>query len=384
MIEFEDVQIAYKSKTVLENINLTVKDNEFLVLIGSSGCGKTTLLKSINKLLPLKSGNLFINGIPVQQIKVNQLPKLVGYVVQAGGLYPHMTVEENVALTMQIAKYPREQINSRVTEMLKLVNLDPDVYRSQYPSQLSGGQQQRVGVARAFAADPPIVLMDEPFSALDPVTRAELQSEIHYLQKKTKKTVVFVTHDMDEAIRLADRICMIQEGHIVQCDTPENILKYPANAYVTEFIGHNRLWANPEYIRATDIMRPRPITVTRGRTVLQAQQIMRHYGVDSLLVLDRERVLLGVVRMEQLIGQVGSETVERFISNDYIAVEGGTTLREIIATIDYEISGIIPVIDHERHLLGFLTKSSLLATMSRQFVPEHSEGERSGVICATH
>ena len=193
MIAFEDVQIAYKNKTVLEDINLAVRDNEFFVLIGSSGCGKTTLLKSINKLISLKSGNLLLNGTPVQQIKVNQLPKLVGYVVQAGGLFPHMTVEENIALTMQIARYPKEQIPGRVTEMLKLVNLDPDTYRSQYPSQLSGGQQQRVGVARAFAADPPIVLMDEPFSALDPVTRAELQSEIHFLQKKTKKTVSY-TH----------------------------------------------------------------------------------------------------------------------------------------------------------------------------------------------
>lgn len=384
MIEFKDVCIAYKNKTVLSDINLTVGENEFLVLIGSSGCGKTTLLKSINKLLPLKSGSLLVNGTPVQQIKINQLPKLVGYVVQAGGLYPHMTVEENIALTMEIAKYPKQQIESRVAEMLKLVNLDPDVYSGQYPSQLSGGQQQRVGVARAFAADPPIVLMDEPFSALDPVTRTELQSEIHYLQKKTKKTVVFVTHDMDEAIRLADRICIIQEGHIVQCDKPENILKHPANTYVTEFIGHNRLWANPEYIRATDIMRQRPITVTRGRTVIQAQQIMRHCGVDSLLVLDRERVLLGVVRMEDLIGQQGSETVGRFISDDYIAVEGNTTLQEIIATIDYEVSGVIPVIDHGKHLLGYLTKSSLLATMSRQFVHENAERERSGIICATN
>ena len=383
MIEFQNVSMAYKDRPVLNHVDLTIQDSEFFVLIGSSGCGKTTLLKSINKLLNVQKGKLLINGTPVDRIKTNQLPNLVGYVVQAGGLFPHLTVEENIALVMRIAGYPSERISERVTEMLRMVDLDPDAYRNQYPSQLSGGQQQRVGVARAFAVDPPIVLMDEPFSALDPMTRAELQDEIHTLQKKTKKTVVFVTHDMDEAIKLADRICIIQEGHIVQCDTPERILKAPANQYVTDFIGANRLWANPEYIRARDIMRRRPIAISRGRTVLQALQIMRQSGVDSLLVVDGRDRLLGVLWLEELMSEKdGSGSAETYLSDDYVAVEGDTTLKEIISTIDYDVSGIIPVIEHDRTLVGFLTKSSLLATMSRQFVPEHTAGERSGVIWA--
>ena len=383
MIEFQNVSMAYKDRPVLNHVDLTIQDSEFFVLIGSSGCGKTTLLKSINKLLNVQKGKLLINGTPVDRIKTNQLPNLVGYVVQAGGLFPHLTVEENIALVMRIAGYPSERISERVTEMLRMVDLDPDTYRNQYPSQLSGGQQQRVGVARAFAVDPPIVLMDEPFSALDPMTRAELQDEIHTLQKKTKKTVVFVTHDMDEAIKLADRICIIQEGHIVQCDTPERILKAPANQYVTDFIGANRLWANPEYIRARDIMRRRPITISRGRTVLQALQIMRQSGVDSLLVVDGRDRLLGVLWLEELMSEKdGSGSAETYLSDDYVSVEGDTTLKEIISTIDYDVSGIIPVIEHDRTLVGFLTKSSLLATMSRQFVPEHTAGERSGVIWA--
>lgn len=383
MIEFQNVSMAYKDRPVLNHVDLTIQDSEFFVLIGSSGCGKTTLLKSINKLLNVQKGKLLINGTPVDRIKTNQLPNLVGYVVQAGGLFPHLTVEENIALVMRIAGYPSERISELVTEMLRMVDLDPDTYRNQYPSQLSGGQQQRVGVARAFAVDPPIVLMDEPFSALDPMTRAELQDEIHTLQKKTKKTVVFVTHDMDEAIKLADRICIIQEGHIVQCDTPERILKAPANQYVTDFIGANRLWANPEYIRARDIMRRRPITISRGRTVLQALQIMRQSGVDSLLVVDGRDRLLGVLWLEELMSEKdGSGSAETYLSDDYVAVEGDTTLKEIISTIDYDVSGIIPVIEHDRTLVGFLTKSSLLATMSRQFVPEHTAGERSGVIWA--
>ena len=383
MIEFQNVSMAYKDRPVLNHVDLTIQDSEFFALIGSSGCGKTTLLKSINKLLNVQKGKLLINGTPVDRIKTNQLPNLVGYVVQAGGLFPHLTVEENIALVMRIAGYPSERISERVTEMLRMVDLDLDTYRNQYPSQLSGGQQQRVGVARAFAVDPPIVLMDEPFSALDPMTRAELQDEIHTLQKKTRKTVLFVTHDMDEAIKLADRICIIQEGHIVQCDTPERILKAPANQYVTDFIGANRLWANPEYIRARDIMRRRPITISRGRTVLQALQIMRQSGVDSLLVVDGRDRLLGVLWLEELMSEKdGSGSAETYLSDDYVAVEGDTTLKEIISTIDYDVSGIIPVIEHDRTLVGFLTKSSLLATMSRQFVPEHTAGERSGVIWA--
>ena len=327
MIEFQNVSMAYKDRPVLNHVDLTIQDSEFFVLIGSSGCGKTTLLKSINKLLNVQKGKLLINGTPV----------------------------ENIALVMRIAGYTSERISERVTEMLRMVDLDPDTYRNQYPSQLSGGQQQRVGVARAFAVDPPIVLMDEPFSALDPMTRAELQDEIH----------------------------TIQEGHIVQCDTPERILKAPANQYVTDFIGANRLWANPEYIRARDIMRRRPITISRGRTVLQALQIMRQSGVDSLLVVDGRDRLLGVLWLEELMSEKdGSGSAETYLSDDYVAVEGDTTLKEIISTIDYDVYGIIPVIEHDRTLVGFLTKSSLLATMSRQFVPEHTAGERSGVIWA--
>jgi len=217
------------------------------------------------------------------------------------------------------------------------------------------------------------------------MTRSELQNEIHALQKKTGKTIIFVTHDMDEAIKLADRICIIQSGHIVQCDTPENILKHPANQYVSTFIGENRLWSNPGYIRAADIMRLRPKTVNRGRTVLQALQMMRQGGVDSLLMVDEKEHLLGVVWLTELMEERdGSAPVEDYLSDDYVAVEEDTTLQEIIANIDYDAAGIIPVVDRQRILRGFLTKSSLLATMSRQFVPEQREGERSGVICATH
>ena len=377
MIELKNLYKSYRGKSVLMNISLTIQDNEFFVLIGSSGCGKTTLLKTLNKLNPIDKGEILINGTPINRIKVTQLPRLMGYVVQEGGLFPHMTVEDNIALVMRVAGYPKEKIYDRITELLELVNLEPDQYRSQYPSQLSGGQRQRIGVARAFAADPEIILMDEPFSALDPMTRAELQDEVHRLQLRFHKTIVFFTHDMDEAVKLADRICILQNGHVVQCDKPENILKHPANEYINSFIGKNRLWENPSFIRAEDIMRPRPITISQSRTVVQAVQLMRHYNIDSLLVTGDDNKFAGMVWLQDLIGiDQYSSPVSSFLSDDYLSVrvdDSLSTVLEKVADYGEKDFGILPVLDAEGAIRGFLNRSSLLSTLSRRFIDEPVE-----------
>lgn len=270
MIEFQNVSQGYKNKSVLTGISMTIETGEFVVLIGSSGCGKTTLLKTINKLNPLGKGDVLINGVSIKEIPDNKLRRSIGYVIQDGGLFPHMTTAENISLLLQTVGMAAEEIPERVDHLLEMVNLEPDVYRDCFPIQLSGGQKQRVGVARAFAADPEIILMDEPFSALDPVTRGELQNEVVKLQKRFRKTIVFVTHDMDEALKMADRICIIQNGKIAQFDKPEEILKHPANSYVEEFVGKNRLWGNPAYIKAADIMKKGAVHISKDRTVLQA------------------------------------------------------------------------------------------------------------------
>ncbi|MFR4561151.1 MAG: ATP-binding cassette domain-containing protein [Flavonifractor plautii] len=376
MIELKNLYKSYRGKSVLMNISLTIQDNEFFVLIGSSGCGKTTLLKTLNKLNPIDKGEILINGTPINRIKVTQLPRLMGYVVQEGGLFPHMTVEDNIALAMRVAGYPRK-------------NLRPD-HRAAgagqpgagpipqpVPSQLSGGQRQRIGVARAFAADPEIILMDEPFSALDPMTRAELQDEVHRLQLRFHKTIVFVTHDMDEAVKLADRICILQNGHVVQCDKPENILKHPANEYINSFIGKNRLWENPSFIRAEDIMRPRPITISQSRTVVQAVQLMRHYNIDSLLVTGDDNKFAGMVWLQDLIGiDQYSSPISSFLSDDYLSVrvdDSLSTVLEKVADYGEKDFGILPVLDAEGAIRGFLNRSSLLSTLSRRFIDEPVE-----------
>lgn len=376
MIEFQNVSQGYKDKAVLFGINMTIQTGEFVVLIGSSGCGKTTLLKTINKLNPMDKGDILIDGVSIRKLGDNNLRRSIGYVIQDGGLFPHLTVAENIALMLKITGAPAEKIPDRIHELLEMVNLEPETYQNCFPCQLSGGQKQRVGVARAFAADPGIILMDEPFSALDPVTRAELQNEVVKLQKTMKKTIVFVTHDMDEAVKMADRICIIQNGKIAQFDRPEEILKHPANSYVEEFVGKNRLWGNPEYISAKDIMRRGAIRISKNRTVLQALAILKHHGIDSLLVTSgRNQKLEGIVWLENLQEfQNYSSNLADFISTEYTYVYEDTSLQEIIDTIDYNVSGIIPVVNRDHELTGFLTKSSLLLALSRRYRHETEEG----------
>lgn len=379
MIQFVNVYKSYKNKPVLQNINLTVKSGEFMVLIGASGCGKTTLLKMISKLNSIDRGDILMDSTSITKMNDTQMRRKIGYVVQEGGLFPHLTVAENISIILKALGISKERQDNRVSELLEMVDIDFG-YRDLYPSQLSGGQQQRVGIARAFAADPDLILMDEPFSALDPVVRAELQDNIVRLQKQYSKTIIFVTHDMDEAIQLASRICIIQNGHIAQCDSPEVILKHPANSHVADFVGHNKLWSNPEFIKARDIMRTDPCRISKDRTVLQALQVMNHYAVDSVLVTNKQK-FEGIVWLSDLqTFRNSSSSLEDFISTDYVSVYEDTSLKKIINTIDYNISGIIPVINHEKQLIGYLTKSILLSTLSKQYETADNLKTRSGII----
>lgn len=378
MIVFENVDKAYKNKQVLTNVNLTINSGEFMVLIGSSGCGKTTLLKSINKLHSINGGSIKIDGVPIENQDSIKIRRRIGYVVQDAGLFPHLTVAENISTVLKINEYPQEKIATHIDELLEMVELEPAAYRDLYPSQLSGGQRQRVGVARAFATDPEIILMDEPFSALDPVTRSDLQDEVVKLQKQLQKTVVFVTHDMDEAIKMADRICIIQNGRIVQCDTAENILKHPANDYVKLFIGQNRLWSNPDFIKAKDIMLKNPCRISANRTVIQALQVMNHARVDSVLVTENNK-FKGIVWLEDLKNfEKYNSPLEDFISEDYHAVNEEASLKDIVNTVNYEYFGIIPVLNDNQELCGFLTKSRLLAVLSRQY--QNANVQRGGAL----
>lgn len=237
MIEFINVEMTYPCGNVgLKNINLTINESEITVFIGPSGSGKTTLLKMINRLEDNTTGEVKINGKNVKEYNIHKMRWDIGYALQQVALFPHMNVEENIAIVPELKKWKKEKINARIDELLHMVGLEPEKYRKRKPSELSGGEAQRVGIARALAADPKIILMDEPFSALDPITRASLQEDVKKLQKQINKTIVFVTHDIEEAFLLGDKICIIQDGELIQSGTKQEIISNPKNDFVKKFI----------------------------------------------------------------------------------------------------------------------------------------------------
>lgn len=242
LIRFENVTKQFPDGTkALKEVSLVLPAHQLTVIIGPSGCGKTTLMKMINKLERPSNGKIYIDEEPVTGMDEVQLRRSIGYVIQRIGLFPHMTIADNVSLVPRLLGWPKEKIEARIHEMLELAGLNPVTYMSRFPLELSGGQQQRVGVVRALAGDPDIVLMDEPFSALDPISREQLQDELRHLQQTIHKTIVFVTHDMDEALKIADTIIVMREGQVEQSGTPQQLLDAPATEFVRDFIGSERI-----------------------------------------------------------------------------------------------------------------------------------------------
>jgi osmoprotectant transport system ATP-binding protein len=369
VIVFENVTKSFKDHQVLSNISFQIRKGDLVAFIGESGCGKTTTLKMINRLVKPTSGRILINGDSIETKDIIELRRSMGYVIQQTGLFPHMTVKENIEIIPRSEKRDLAQINKKTLELMEMVGLDPEEFSDRYPTELSGGQQQRVGVARAFATDPEIILMDEPFSALDPITRSGLQDEVLNLQSQFKKTIVFVTHDMDEAIKIADMICIMKDGVILQYDTPENILKNPANAFVQEFVGRNRIWTSPEYIKASDIMITTPVTCSETLPLLRCREKMRTSNVDSLMVTDKNRRLLGIISAKQVQSLSDLSLEARSImGTDVLKVSPDNNIIDILKIIEEnQVSGI-PVTSDDDILLGLITKSSLVTTLSQQYI----------------
>ncbi|CAM3970639.1 osmoprotectant [Bacillus subtilis] len=363
MLTLENVSKTYKGgKKAVNNVNLKIAKGEFICFIGPSGCGKTTTMKMINRLIEPSAGKIFIDGENIMDQDPVELRRKIGYVIQQIGLFPHMTIQQNISLVPKLLKWPEQQRKERARELLKLVDMGPE-YLDRYPHELSGGQQQRIGVLRALAAEPPLILMDEPFGALDPITRDSLQEEFKKLQKTLHKTIVFVTHDMDEAIKLADRIVILKAGEIVQVGTPDDILRNPADEFVEEFIGKERLIqsSSPDVERVDQIMNTQPVTITADKTLSEAIQLMRQERVDSLLVVDDEHVLQGYVDVEiidqcrkkaNLVGEVLHENIYTVLS--------GTLLRDTVRKILKRGVKYVPVVDEDRRLIGIVTRASLV------------------------
>jgi osmoprotectant transport system ATP-binding protein len=290
-----------KSAPAVDNITMEIPAGEIVMLVGPSGCGKTTTMKMINRLIEPTSGRIFIGDDDVTRRNADELRRHIGYVIQGAGLFPHLTVGNNIAIVPRLLKWDKKRISARIDELLDLVNLEPARYRDRYPRELSGGQQQRVGVARALAADPPVLLMDEPFGAVDPITRQRLQDELLRLQEELRKTIVFVTHDFDEAVKLGDRIAILEQGSkIVQYDTPEAILANPANDFVRRFVGHGAALKQLTLTRVRDVELHKAAVARVGQHVIVLDDLDRPQRWMSLQELADPNSLKDVTRDEEL------------------------------------------------------------------------------------
>ncbi len=306
MIEIEHIAKAYHGRPVVDDLSLTIPEGSFCVLLGASGCGKSTTLRMINRLVPFDAGAIRVGGDDVRHVAPEALRRRIGYVIQSTGLFPHWRIEDNIATVPRLLGWPRPKTRDRVTELLELLRLDPENYRHKYPHQLSGGEQQRVGVARALAADPEVILMDEPFSALDPITRDALQGEIARIQQATRKTVVFVTHDIDEALRLATSIAILEKGRLAQCGTPLDILERPANEFVREFVGTQGLGLKLLSVhRVADRLRPGEAAegeaIAADASLRDALAAMTARRTDRLPVVDAAGRQVGAIVLADLV-----------------------------------------------------------------------------------
>ena len=315
-IRFEQVTTIYRgaSEPAVRDITLSIMPGELVVLLGPSGCGKTTLLKMVNRLIEPSAGRIYLNGTPIDQVDAPELRRGIGYVIQQTGLFPHMRVADNVAVVPRLLGWDKRRTSARIDELLELVGLPPEQFRRRYPAQLSGGQQQRVGLARALAGDPEMILMDEPFGALDAITRSRLQDELLEIHQRLRKTVLFVTHDIEEAVKLADRIVVMNAGRIEQYDTPLEIILNPANAFVARLVGAGDVLRRLSLIRVETIAQPLNGTAVDGLPVVligsdarAALNLLLAGDDDAVVVQDDDGQPLGLVDLD-VIQAVSGET----------------------------------------------------------------------------
>ncbi|MET8328388.1 betaine/proline/choline family ABC transporter ATP-binding protein [Streptomyces sp. NPDC005181] len=385
MIRFEHVTKRYADgTTAVDDLSFDVAEGELVTLVGPSGCGKTTTMKMVNRLIEPTEGRIFLDGDDISAIDPVRLRRRIGYVIQQVGLFPHKTVLENTATVPHLLGWKRGKGRERAAELLDLVGLDPSVYGDRYPDQLSGGQRQRVGVARALAADPPVLLMDEPFGAVDPVVRERLQNEFLRLQAQVRKTVLFVTHDIEEAVRLGDRIAVYGQGSIEQFDSPATVLGAPATPYVADFVGADRglkrLSVTP--IEESDLDQP-PV-VHLDDPLSRATERLRAEGARWAVVLDRDDHLHGWIPAGAASTEAGS-TVREHARRMEAWLPVGAPLKQAFATMLQHDAGWIAVIDKEStgRFLGVLTPARLHEALRRSIDADAQDLPRAEVVVET-
>ncbi len=358
MIEFENVVKQYPDGVrAVDGLSLHVPEGEICVLIGPSGCGKTTSMRMVNRLINPTSGRITVQGVDNREVPAEELRRKIGYAIQQIGLFPHMTVYDNIAVVPRLLEWDEDRIRKRVDRLLDLVGLDPDVNRARYPRQLSGGQQQRVGVARALGADPPIMLMDEPFGAVDPITRETLQDEFLQIQREIGKTIIFVTHDIDEAIKMGDRVAVMREGRVVQYDAPDDLLADPRDEFVRDFVGADRQLKRLGLVRVQDVMDGVPPVVSEDSSLEAAREAVG--GLGSAFVVDRHSRLKGWVSAE-LLAEAKSlrDSMQRTATHE-VAARETASLREALSVMLASGLDVAPVVDEDDKVIGSLSLGAL-------------------------
>lgn len=370
MIEFKNIYKSYRDrKNVIENLSFKVPNGEFLVLVGESGCGKTTTLQMLNRIVEPTSGEIEIDGYPISKIDILELRRKMGYVIQNTGLFPHWTIEENIATLLKLKKIKENEINKKVKEYMQIVNLDYNKFAKKYPRQLSGGEQQRVGVARALINNPNVILMDEPFSALDPITRKQLQDELLRIHAMVNITIIFVTHDIDEAIKLGDRIAVMENGKISQLASVEEILKAPKNSYIEKFVGPSRLWKTPDLLCAKDVMITNFTVINPDRNIAQAVEIMKDNNTSIICVVNKVNgknyKLLGLVGRNRLYGSGDTAKMSEIMKTKITTFNVEKNLVEIIQVREKKELDYNPVVDGNGYLVGMITNTSILNVFAK-------------------
>ncbi|MCJ7825762.1 MAG: ABC transporter ATP-binding protein [Anaerolineales bacterium] len=359
MIKFENVTKIYPgmSSPAVDELSFTVPTGEICTIVGPSGCGKTTAMKMVNRLIDATGGAIFVldergDMSNVLEIDPIQLRRSIGYIIQQIGLFPHRTILENIGTVPQLLDWDEARIRRRAEELLEMMNM-PFEFLDRYPHELSGGQRQRIGVARGMATDPPVMLMDEPFGAVDPINRNLLQNEFLRLQQEIKKTILFVTHDIDEAIKMGDKICILNVGgHLEQFDSPANILAHPANEFVEDFVGADRALKRLNLVRVEEVMNTRPLLLQTTQTVEQAVGFMDEQGMRFAYVVDAAHTLIGYVRVRDLKRKTG--WVEEFVEPAATAIPMTTSLKDALSemlVVDY---ANVCVVDAQNRVRGLI------------------------------
>ncbi len=371
MIRLEEVTKVYPDGTeAVKDMSFEVGQGELCILLGTSGCGKTTTMKMINRLISVTRGKIYIDSVEHTETNETELRRNIGYAIQDIGLFPHMTVGQNIGTVPSLQGWPEAKQRKRAEELLQLVGLDPAEFMDKYPNECSGGQRQRVGVARALGADPPILLMDEPFGAIDPITRVTLQDEFLKIQQEIKKTIMFVTHDIYEAIKMGDKVALMNKGRLVQYDTPANLLYRPKNKFVEDFVGADRALKGLQLIRAEEVITDDAPSAKSDENVEAAQERMRQEETDCLPVVNDEGRFLGWVGQTDL-GAGG--TVGDNMQPSTVTARKNAVLNEVLSVMFSNGLKSLPIVDKHNILRGVVSFDTIRKTLSETARGEQSE-----------